>query len=524
MTHGGRDDHVRDAAARRSQECRAAGEYATGSPHAAGIVGIFSSSRSPSRGNIMTTITAIAPDAILPDTFRIPEQQAEQADWSVGPVTGHRVRVLLSMTLATLGLYRIQHEIWPRNFAPVGPFMAAWSWTSLLWLGAVLPGLTGLLGMLRYRHPAARPVSWVPQLVSWRIVSRGTNVAALTATIRRCQAEMARTPLFPYVIEVVTDTQALNLPAPNDDISYIVVPPDYQTPGHSLYKARALHYAVQHSSLPADAWIVHLDEETQPTASGIRGIARMISEEEASGQYHIGQGAILYHRDWRKHPFLTLADNVRTGDDFARFHFAHRLGVTVFGLHGSYIVVRNSVETGSGGFDFGPHGSITEDAFWALMLMEQGYRIRWVEGYLEEQSCQTVADFVKQRRRWFQGLAKVALFAPVKLRWRLTIGINSALWVLAPFAIVYTAAHFALGGYVEPWIRLLANMSFASFITLYITGLKANLDEHGMTRFWARIFWHLAQIVLLPVFTLMEGSGVVLGLTTRNSGFHVVRK
>src|SRR5712691_773878 len=99
MTHGGRDDHVRDAAARRSQECRAAGEYATGSPHAAGIVGIFSSSRSPSRGNIMTTITAIAPDAILPDTFRIPEQQAEQADWSVGPVTGHRVRVLLSMAL-----------------------------------------------------------------------------------------------------------------------------------------------------------------------------------------------------------------------------------------------------------------------------------------------------------------------------------------------------------------------------------------------------------------------------------------
>ncbi len=112
----------------------------------------------------------------------------------------------------------------------------------------------------------------------------------------------------------------------------------------------------------------------------------------------------------------------------------------------------------------------------------------------------------------------------MKLRWRLTIGINSALWVLAPFAIVYTAAHFALGGYVEPWIRLLANMSFASFITLYITGLKANLDEHGMTRFWVRIFWHLAQIVLLPVFTLMEGSGVVLGLTTRNSGFHVVRK
>ena len=125
----------------------------------------------------------------------------------------------------------------------------------------------------------------------------------------------------------------------------------------------------------------------------------------------IGRGAILYHRQWRTHPILTLADNVRTGDDFARFHFQHRLSVTVFGLHGSYIVVKNSVEKQIG-FDFGPKGSITEDAFWAMVAMQDGYRCRWVDGYLEEQSTQSVSDFVRQRRRWFQGLAKVALYAP----------------------------------------------------------------------------------------------------------------
>ena len=289
-------------------------------------------------------------------------------------ITAHRTRVLASMTLATLGLYLIQHALWPRNFAPPGPLMAVWSWSSLLWLGAVLPGAIGLAGMLRYGRSSSGGAAPVPNLVSWRIVSRGTNTEALTATIRRCQAEMAATPLFPYVIEVVTDTQPLTLAAPCDDVSFITVPRDYQTPNRSLYKARALHYAVLHSGLPEDAWIVHLDEETQPTAGGIKGIARMIGEEEASGRHRIGQGALLYHRDWKRHPFLTLADNVRTGDDFARFHFAHRLGVTIFGLHGSYIVVRNSVETGSGGFDFGPRGSITEDAFWALMTMQQRRR------------------------------------------------------------------------------------------------------------------------------------------------------
>ena len=447
-----------------------------------------------------------------------------KTDWSLGFITGHRSRVVLTMVLATLGLYAIQHLLWPRNFAPAGPLMAAWSWTSLLWLGAVIPGFTGLLGMIRYAHPAPRRAQYVPNLVAWRIVSRGTNVEALTATILRCKAEMATTPLFPYVIEVVTDGRYFDASGPGNDVRRIIVPDSYQTLNRSLFKARALHYAMLRSPIPADAWIVHLDEETQPTPSGIRGIAAMIAEEEASGGHRIGQGALLYHRDWKRHPFLTLADNVRTGDDFARFHFAHRVGVTIFGLHGSYIVVRNSVEKGSGGFDFGPRGSITEDAFWALMAMQQGRRIRWVDGYLEEQSCQTVANFVRQRKRWFQGLAKVSLFAPVRLRWRPCIGLNTALWALAPFAIIYTAAHFALGGYVEPWIRLLANLSLASFMTLYLTGLKANLDEHGITGLATRSFWTVAQVVLLPVFTLMESAGVLLAMATRSHGFHVVKK
>jgi egghead protein (zeste-white 4 protein) len=49
-----------------------------------------------------------------------------------------------------------------------------------------------------------------------------------------------------------------------------------------------------------------------------------------------------------------------------------------------------------------------EDAFWALVAMQKGIRCRWVNGYLEEQSTQSVSDFIKQRRRWFQGLVIIA--------------------------------------------------------------------------------------------------------------------
>ncbi len=334
---------------------------------------------------------------------------------------------------------------------------------------------------------------------------------------------MTKLPLFKYVIEVVTDTKNIKFLPPNYDIRYITVPSDYRTSNNTLYKARALHYATLNSTLPDDAWIVHLDEETQPTPSGIKGIAAMISEEEKSGELRIGQGAILYHRKWQKHPFLTLADNVRTGDDFARFHLQHRIGITIFGLHGSYIVVRNDIEKAIG-FDLGPKGSITEDAFWALMAMERGHRCRWVEGYLEEQSTQSVEDFVKQRRRWYQGLAKVAIHAPVDIKWRISLGINTLLWTVAPFAIMYTVVHLFYGVEINPVIRFLANFSFATFGTLYLIGLKANLDEYGVTNIFTRIKWYLAQIIFLPAFSFMEGVGVLMAVFKPSPGFHVVKK
>ncbi|HZZ98971.1 MAG TPA: glycosyltransferase family 2 protein [Candidatus Saccharimonadia bacterium] len=445
-------------------------------------------------------------------------------DWTFGPFSGHRLLVVSYLVISMIVLYAVQSWIWPVSRAPITNLENIWAWGSLFWLGAVIPGTCGLIGLLMFRHPKHLDrVEPIGTLVSWRIVSRGTNVEALTSTIRRCQTEMAKAPYFPYIIEVVTDAKNIHLPQPDRDIRYINVPQHYKTPNNSSFKARALHYATMYSTLPDTAWIVHLDEETQPTASGIKGICAMIREEEKAGTRRIGQGAILYHRKWKEFPMLTMADNVRTGDDFARFHFQHRIGLTIFGLHGSYIVVRNDLEK-SIGFDFGPKGSITEDAFWALMAMERGYRCRWVEGYLEEQSTQSYGDFVRQRRRWYQGLAKVSLYAPVKFIWRFSLGLNTLLWTLSPFAVLYTVGHFFFGFAHEWWIRFFANFSFSSFEVLYIVGLKANLDESGILHWWKRLKWFIAQAVLLPFFSVLESVGVLFAIVRPVSGFHVVEK
>jgi egghead protein (zeste-white 4 protein) len=462
------------------------------------------------------------PKLILVNPYHIKEPRR---DWTYGPFTGHRVLVTTYLISFIWALYMFQNFVWPNPQVPSTPFDIVWSYGTYLWLGAVIPGTLGLFGEYYFKHPTTldeeRPIK---TLVSWRIVSRGENREILLETIRRCQKEMRASPLFPYIIEVVVDTADLVVPEPNNDVNIIRVPMEYRTPNGTRFKARGLHYAMKHSTLPRNAWIVHLDEETQPTSSGVKGICRHVRQQEESKEYRIGQGAILYHRDWKKHPFLTLADNVRTGDDFARFHFQHQLGITVFGLHGSYLVARNSVEQDTGGFDFGPNGEITEDAWWAMISMAMGYRCAWVEGYLEEQSCQSFMDFAKQRRRWWQGLAKVAIHAPVKLRWRFCLGVNTLLWAVAPLAMFYTFAHLFWGFRVEPWVRFGANYSFASFLILYLIGLKANLDEKGITNWFIRTKWWLLQVILLPVFSFMESISVFWALLKPAKGFHVIKK
>jgi egghead protein (zeste-white 4 protein) len=436
----------------------------------------------------------------------------------------HRMFILVGMVCAVGTLYGIQRSLWPVNHNPHTWEGTVWSAASVIWLAAFLPAVAELAGLLMYRHPRY-PITdqHIPQFVCWRIVSRGTNTEALTATILRCRREMQATPLFRYVIEVVTDVPNPALPARADDLAYLTVPRSYQTVRGSLFKARALQYALQFSPLSSNAWIVHLDEETHPTESGIRGIAKMIKEEESDGRLRIGQGTILYHRSWREHPFLTLADMPRTGDDLGRFHLAHRSGVTLFGLHGSYIVVRNDVEK-QVGFDFGPVGSITEDAFWALASMQLGYRCRWVDGYLEEQSTQSVRDFMKQRRRWFQGIVKVCLHAPVKLKWRIVLSISTVLWTLAPVSIGFTILHFITGGSVNPVVTAMADMSFASFIITSLAGLRVNLAEHGIENPVLRFAWSVAFLLCMPLFSVIEAGSVAYAIVSPSTGFHVVKK
>jgi egghead protein (zeste-white 4 protein) len=359
--------------------------------------------------------------------------------------------VLVLLVVGLVALRSVRSLLWDEGIVPRGFVLVPVSYLAVVWALPAAGAVATLLGMLSHRGlpPISRGGPLVdphptpcPHPVVFRVVSRGRNVEALRATVAAVRAQMAALPLFDWSVEVVTDVPVPLVDTPR--LRRLVVPEDYRTPAGSLFKARALHYASAHSTLTPDTWIFHLDEESQLSPSLVVGIRDAIVEEEASGRHRIGQGVILYGRSLRRHPFLTLADSVRTGDDLGRFHLQARLGVTMFGLHGSFILVRASVEQQSD-FDVGPEGSITEDAFWAVRQMALGNRCRWVDGYLLEQSTQSVADFVRQRRRWFSGLVRVVLYAETTLPVRLLLALFMAIWSLSWLGMSYTLANLFLG-------------------------------------------------------------------------------
>lgn len=433
------------------------------------------------------------------------------------------------MVSATGALFAVQELVWGPGRVPGAGWESLLQTLSFFW---VLPFITGGLsvaGMLMQRNPRYRGkrVRPVPTLVSFRYVSRGHNVDSLVTAAESVHREMSKQPLFPHIIEVVVDD------TPSDELRmrinripntvFIVVPTEWETPQGSKFKARALQYAMNASSIPDDAWIMHFDEESHAHPTLIRGMASAIAEEEASGQFRIGQGCILYYHSLEDHRFLTLADSVRTGDDVGRFHLQNRVfGYPIWGMHGSFILVRNSVEK-EVGFDFGPEGSVTEDAFWALCEMDRGYRSRWIDGFVVEQGTESVVDFVKQRRRWFVGLMKVVRHSPSRFLLRAPLALFTVLWSVSWIGIIYTYVNLFLGLETHPAVQTLGNLGFASFVTIYVVGLWTNLRLHQVS-IGRRVLLYATQVLFVPAFALLEATGVLYGLAKDDLSFHVIRK
>jgi beta-1,4-mannosyltransferase len=451
---------------------------------------------------------------------------------------------LLGLTIALLAMLLRVQDIISRMPATLPAF---WQhqirWVEVLWLTPLPLAVALWVGWFVFAEaarPDPRPVAAPGQVhLVFRFCSRGENAEVLAdsvAAVHRAIAAYGRLA-GPYTVEVVSD-QPVDV---GDAAVVYVVPQGYETAHRSRYKARALTY-LQHVRQPNDAdWHIYLDEESVVDAAVLAGIYEFIGRAQDRARRTerptarlIGQGGLLYQGGAA---IFRGADALRTGDDLGRFRLQYALGVPMFGIHGSYLVVRG-VEEATLSFDVGPSGSITEDAAWALRAWARGWRLGWVRGYVHEQPPQRVMDFVRQRARWLSGIRAVVGDGSVPLRYRAILIGFMLLWQASvlPLGI----AVVALATHVQPftWARLPADFAWVTFVLAYLHGLNLQAtrrhplegeagEQTGGMRTWLRcqvdrvLEWPL--ILGLFWYSLLEVAGVLYSLRPRQ-GFYVIAK
>ena len=280
-----------------------------------------------------------------------------------------RLAIFALLVGSFLLIRHVKAHIWPLGGHPAhDPFDRLVQAGAILWV-LILPwALADVFGWLLYpRHTpanveAGRPGlgSTIGNLVVFRIVTRGDQPSIAIASVWAVLEAMQRRPLFPFRVEVVSDMPVAGLPE-HPSVAGIVVPEGYETPQGATHKARALHYALSNSEMPDDAWILHLDEESHVTEEVVIGIRTAVFEEERNGRHRIGQGLITYHRDLRVNPHLSRwPTRSGSGTTWGASTSSTALHWILFGMHGSFLLVRKSVER-QVGFDFPPEACTTED-------------------------------------------------------------------------------------------------------------------------------------------------------------------
>lgn len=400
----------------------------------------------------------------------------------------------------------------------------------LFWLVPFPYAITNFFSFARYPvfvrpcQPAARSMS---QVLYFRYVTRGQNPRLVEDVVANSYRVLESS--LPYVnwkIEIVSDNP-LPIDTYDGQVEVIVVPESYHPTHGTKYKARALHYATMFSTARDQDWIIHLDEETRFDTDTVCRIQNFVIKEDLAVRHdmqsmpRIGQGVIIYGRGRIVNWLTTLADSIRVGDDYGRFRLQYEMGRANMGIHGSFIVINSGLES-TIGFDHGAPASITEDAYFALVAQSQGVRFGFINAFMYEKSPFTVRDFIKQRHRWFGGLWICALSREIPFSQRYILITFMAMWSISWLCIAMVFVNLVIPTGTPAWLAIIGGVSFLYYVTLYVIGFVRTFSlSDGRRRFIGLL---ILQVLLIPVFSIMESAGVLYGLIKPPTGFYIVQK
>jgi cellulose synthase/poly-beta-1,6-N-acetylglucosamine synthase-like glycosyltransferase len=205
-----------------------------------------------------------------------------------------------------------------------------------------------------------------------------------------------------------------------------------------------------------------------------------------------------------------IADHIRFVDDRSIYRFfTGVLGTPYLGFHGELLCARGDVLTEIG-FD---RDTIVEDFAFALELVDHDISVWQSSTHVSVLSPHDVTSFLKQRSRWYLGIARYLPNAPTTTR--VVVGTRILTWTFAVTSSWVFLPLWLLGnGVVLPlWFVVL--LAGGSLIYAGTIGLGA----------W-RVGGPRGAVLLLftPVFATLEHIVPLYALWTRDTEFVVIDK
>lgn len=354
--------------------------------------------------------------------------------------------------------------------------------------------------------------------IRFRYVTRGLTPEVIQESVNDTLFKLRDYPVHAYTIEVVTDN-AMNL----DHCDEIIVPDEYEVEfdgTKTMWKARALHYAIVNYGHDENDWIFHMDEESKLHPDTPKVLFDFIHQNEKDV---VGQGIINYDRNQYEgiqHWICTMADNMRTTLDLSIFRLQFLLSqAPLIGMKGSFILI-NSVTEHQIGFNWGADGNITEDCFVAMKLWQNGAKFKFIPAILQEQSPFNFKDFIKQRSRWFNGLWNVSKSPHLPRKQRAILYMMMVCWTCSLLCWVPLITSFIVQFESLQGLEWFGRIMLANYLFEYVGGITFNYQDIPLFK------TALTILLVCPTFIIpiLETSAVIYSFLHRQPSFHVVQK
>lgn len=288
-----------------------------------------------------------------------------------------------------------------------------------------------------------------------------------------------------------------------DDITVVVVPESFDC--EAVAKGRAMQYFIE--TVVADAphyWYGFVDDDNRILDDQF---LYEIPHYEARG--YRAMNPVLVPRSGRS-VMTFIADHIRFVDDRSIYRFfTGVLGSPYLGFHGELLCARGDVLTEIG-FD---RDTIVEDFAFALELVDRDISVWQSRTHVSILSPHDVTSFLKQRSRWYLGIARYLPNAPVATR--IVVGARILTWTFAVTSSWVFLPLWLLGnGVVLPlW-----------FVVLLAVGSLIYAGTIGLGAWRVGGLRGAVLLLFIPVFATLEHVVPLYAIWTRDTEFVVIDK